>query len=303
MGQTPKIPEKRRYRARYRAGGLSIAYLAFGSLWILFSDALLVAVYPTYETQAALQLVKGLGFVVFTAMLLFWVVYRLLFANEVVRGKTRSIQGDRDLLLREMHHRIKNNLQFVISMLGIQRNASRSTDVYDALGVSQERTRALALANSALYRDALSLRDDNVRSITPVIEELIRTYQPFIALGGGSLDVHIDLGGAPLYDEILVPVSLSTSEVLSLVMQMLERSGGGNTSFRLRVYSEQDTILVELRHPLLGTSDSLSRDSLDLLSGFTAQSSGTILLPDAVNPRLCLSFRVPSHLQDQDSTT
>lgn len=278
-------------------------YLAIASLWILFSDALLIAVYPTYETQAALQSAKGLAFVVLTALLLFWVVYRLLIANEVLRVKTRGIQNDRDLLVREMHHRIKNNLQFVISMLGIQRNTSRSTDVYDALGVSQERTRALALANSALYRDTLSLRDDTVRSITPVIEELIRTYQPFIALGGGSLEVDIDLGAAPLCDEILVPVSLSTSEVLSLVMQILERSGGGSTRFALRVYRERDTILVELRHPLLGTSDSLSRDSLDLLSGLTAQSSGTILLPDADNPRVCLSFRAPSQMHDEDSTT
>lgn len=303
MGQTTSIPDKRRYRARYWAGGVSTAYLVVGSLWILFSDALLVTVYPLYESQTALQSVKGLVFVFLTALLFFVIVYRLLIVNEEVRGRNRGIQKDRDLLLREMHHRIKNNLQFVISMLGIQRSSSRSPDVYDALGVSQQRIRALALANSAMYRDALSLRDDPVRSITPVLEELIRTYEPFIALGGGSLDVEIDLGGAPLCDELRVPVSLGTSEVLSIAMQVLERFGRGDARFALRVYRKEDAILVELRNPLLGNSDSIPQDSVELLSGLTAQVSGGVLLPDGENPGVCLRFCIPSEFSDRNSTT
>ena len=294
MKQPVQVPEKRLRRARSRAIGMSSVYLLAGSIWIFLSDAALVAMFAVFETQVVLQFVKGLSYVAVTTIIFLILLYRLFVKQEELREQLSVSTQRQDMLLREMHHRIKNNLQFVISMLGIQRNASRSDDVYDALGISQTRTRALAHANSALYRDALSLRSDGQRRITPVLRELVQAYQPFITLAGGVLTADIDLGSEPLDDELLVPVSLGTGEILSLIMQILERAGEARPRFQLSVSRSNDSVVIEFRYPSLGTDERLAADSLELLTALALQASGRLQTPEAGNDRLLLTFRIPS---------
>lgn len=290
MEKQAHMHRKRQNRARSRAFFLSALYMVIGSLWIFLSDAAVIALYPDFENQALLQLVKGLFFVLATAVILYRVIHRLLISQEALRERLSERQSEHDLLVREMHHRIKNNLQFVISMLGIQRNSSRSPDVFEALGNSQARIRALAIANSALYRDALSLRTTSVRSITPVLDELVRTYEPFIALSGGKLRVRVDLGDTPLSDDLLVPVSLGTGEILSLVMQILEKESNGNSLFSLNIGRSGDAVVVELVHEGLSQCCEISSDTFDLLSGLAVQTQGSISVPEDGSDRFVVVF-------------
>ncbi len=290
MEKQAHMHRKRQNRARSRALFLSALYFVSGSVWIFLSDAAVIAMYPDFENQAFLQLAKGLFFVLATAGILYLVIHRLALSQEELRERLSEHQSEHDMLVREMHHRIKNNLQFVISMLGIQRNASRSPDVFDALGNSQARIRALAIANSALYRDALSLRTRRGRSITPVLDELVRTYEPFIALSGGKLRVGLDLGETPLSDDLLIPVSLGTGEILSLVMQILEKEGNGNSLFTLNICQSGNAVVVELEHDGLNRCCEISSDTLDLLSGLAAQTRGSISVPEDGSDRFVVVF-------------
>ena len=74
----------------------------------------------------------------------------------------RSLE-EKDLLLREIHHRVKNNLQIIASMLNLQSRTIKDENVLSAIRDSQSRVRAMALVHERIYRShnigEIDLRD------------------------------------------------------------------------------------------------------------------------------------------------
>jgi two-component sensor histidine kinase len=59
---------------------------------------------------------------------------------------------EKELLLREVHHRVKNNLQIVSSMLNLQQDEYEDPQLNSILGRAQNRIRSMALVHESLYR-------------------------------------------------------------------------------------------------------------------------------------------------------
>jgi PAS domain S-box-containing protein len=75
----------------------------------------------------------------------------------------RASLQEKGTLLREIHHRVKNNLQIISSLLSLQAAESGNPDVTNALAESQTRVRSMALVHEQLYRSekfsAINFRD------------------------------------------------------------------------------------------------------------------------------------------------
>ncbi len=63
----------------------------------------------------------------------------------------RSLE-EKEILLKEIHHRVKNNLQIISSFLNLQKEASSSKETEDALNEAESRVMAMALLHQSLYR-------------------------------------------------------------------------------------------------------------------------------------------------------
>jgi len=87
----------------------------------------------------------------------------------------RSLR-EKDVLMREMHHRAKNNLQVVSSLLSMQARTTRSKEAIDVLSKSQSRINTMALIHTQLY-ESEGLSELNMKEFVGTLsEELFRSY-------------------------------------------------------------------------------------------------------------------------------
>ncbi len=108
-------------------------------------------------------------------------------------------------VIQEMHHRIKNNLQQIVSLIRLEMRYSKYTTVEDALNDTLSRIIAISTVHELLTRDDL----DSV-SIKKVAESILTATQQSVVPPGKS--VHTSVEG----DDFILPLSKATSMALVL---------------------------------------------------------------------------------------
>ena len=71
-----------------------------------------------------------------------------------LENNLRKSLKEKETLLKEIHHRVKNNLQIVSSLLNFQKNTIRDQDALDKIKDSQSRIRSIALVHESIYQSA-----------------------------------------------------------------------------------------------------------------------------------------------------
>jgi len=113
--------------------------------------------------------------------------------------------------IREMHHRIKNNLQIVMSLLNLQATRLDDPAAQDALKQAQVRMNALALVHRILHE----LEDQSLVDLQRLLSGLIEQLES--ALGGEHrhIEVKCDIASRRAPSEIAVPLTLFTVEAVT----------------------------------------------------------------------------------------
>jgi two-component sensor histidine kinase len=123
----------------------------------------------------------------------------------------RASLKEKDALLKEVHHRVKNNLQLISSMLNLQ--AARSKDAAEAerFSDSRNRVRSMALVHENLYRtgDFANVRMDS--HIKALCTQLVQAYR----MSEQKVDVITDLEDIELDLDQAVSVGLIINELVS----------------------------------------------------------------------------------------
>ncbi|MGG6268566.1 sensor histidine kinase [Leptolyngbya sp. AN03gr2] len=153
----------------------------------------------------------------------------------------RASVREKEILLREIHHRIKNNLQVVTSLLDLQVMRVQDTDVQALLRSNQSRISSIALVHDRLSQlgNQNSIRlGEYVQSLVPM---LVQTY----AIEPNQITLRTAISGEiELSANRVVPVGLILNELISNALRHGLVNREGEIAVLLRVENSQVTLTV-----------------------------------------------------------
>ncbi|MCG2828606.1 sensor histidine kinase [Methanothermobacter sp. K4] len=177
------------------------------------------------EVEGTRRLMRSNGEIIYASLKLTRVGDELILIVEDQTDVIRSLR-EKELLLREIHHRVKNNLQIISSLLSIQERRLESDELSRVLRESRDRIRSIALVHEHLYRSTdlttIRIRDYLMNLISKISQgQLVK----------GSVRISADIEDLEFNLETSLPVGLIVSE---LVTNSLEHSGAENIGVKLR---------------------------------------------------------------------
>ena len=115
----------------------------------------------------------------------------------IEEARLQRALAEKEALLKEVHHRVKNNLQLISSLLNLQADRSDS-HVADLLAESRNRIHSMALVHENLYRAGDFGRVRMAGHITKLCQQLSRAYSDShrVAVRVTSSDLHLDIDRA-----------------------------------------------------------------------------------------------------------
>ena len=144
---------------------------------------------------------------------------------------------EKDSLLKEIHHRVKNNLQMVSSLLSLQTRNTKSRAAIEALEEGKSRVKAMALIHQKLYQND----DLSVIEMQGYIESLINSVQSVYKKGGHNISITVDAEGTELDIDRAIPFGLILNELVSNTFKYAFPDGddNGKIYIHLRKNGEQ----------------------------------------------------------------
>jgi two-component sensor histidine kinase len=130
---------------------------------------------------------------------------------KVIEEKIKTALQEKEVLLRELYHRTKNNMQVINSLLGLRGELAREDSVKSILNDMKNRIQAIALVHQKLYQSKNLSRVDLKDYITEFTQLLMKSYSSV----DKNIELKLDLESINVLIDTAVPCGLTINELLS----------------------------------------------------------------------------------------
>ncbi|WP_020539325.1 tetratricopeptide repeat-containing sensor histidine kinase [Lewinella cohaerens] len=184
-------------------------------------------------------------------LLLSLLLYSMIRQRTKISAQNQIIQKslkEKELLVKEIHHRVKNNLQMVSSLLNLQSRHLTDAAAVDALQLSKSRVRSMAMIHQSLYTGSeVSTSVDAKAYLEQLCEEIIGTYE------SEQVNITLETAIVPLEMDIetLIPLGLLVNEAITNAVKyaFVGRSAGQLT---LALQKSHDQLYLRIEDDGLG---------------------------------------------------
>jgi len=223
------------------------------SLYTLEKDGIIANIQTKYETekkekeiallnshhditQAKLQGSRRLTFALLVGL---GVVCALLYWLYSFNKKIKKASEERDVLLREIHHRVKNNLQVISALLDLQSRYIKDESALDALRQGHDRVESMALIHKDLYQHD-DLKGVNTQDyLEKLIDNLFESYK----INEGDIELKLDIDELWLDVDTMIPLGLTINELIS---NALKHAFVGQTNGQVIVRLKEQNEMLHL---------------------------------------------------------
>ncbi|GAA4022609.1 hypothetical protein GCM10022280_24100 [Sphingomonas swuensis] len=130
------------------------------------------------------------------------------------KNMAEALEGQRKLV-REVHHRVKNNLQVVASLLNIHRRSAGSDEARDAYSSIGRRVDALAVVHRNHFAE---LEENRGIALRPLLSELAANLRGSAPDHARMLDIGLDLESLNTTQDVAVATAFLTTEIVEHAM-------------------------------------------------------------------------------------
>jgi len=259
-------------------------------VWSKNPARLIIRVFPAYWQTLWFKLSAVI--IVIGILLL---IYRFRISMETVRRhelekaveeRTSEIAKERDtnaILLQEVHHRVKNNLQIIVSLLSLQSRFITNPALLNTFGEIQNRIRSMSLIHQKMYKTE-DLKSVNIEEyIRDLSNNLVSTYRLSNQI---DLDVNVEVNC--FNSDTLTPLGLIINEVISNALKYaFEEDRDGKITVSLSRIDDHKFEMI-IGDDGIGIKENIFEKEgesfgTELISALVEQLNGSIELMDSKN--------------------
>lgn len=136
---------------------------------------------------------------------------RYAIERKQAEEKIKASIKEKEVMLREIHHRVKNNMQIISSLLRLQARKIKNKKIIDMFNVAQSRIKSMALIHESLYRSGDLARinfSDFIKKLTIHLSAMYATEKDNVKLKLDVKNVILDINRA-------IPCGLIINELVS----------------------------------------------------------------------------------------
>ena len=146
---------------------------------------------------------------------------------------------EKEVLLQEVHHRVKNNMQIISSLLSLQANHTGSEDAAEVLKESRGRVKSMALIHEKLYHS----HNLSSLNIGEYLDNLVKDILSSYSRVSSRITSHVQVDDIYLNIDTALPMGLIVNELVSNCIKHAFPDGTGNINVSL-VCDKEEYILT-----------------------------------------------------------
>lgn len=193
--------------------------------------------------------------------------------------KIRQSLEEKEVLLKEVHHRVKNNLQVISSILNLQSSYVKDEGTLNILKESQNRIKSMSFIHESLYQ-TLDFSSINFKEyVKNLSENLIHSYSNL----DHEITLNLDIQNVFLNLDLAIPCGLIINEIISNALKYAFDDESEDGEITIKMKSDGDNLILFIGDNGIGLPQNIDFRKteslgLQLVVTLTAQLSGTIEL-------------------------
>lgn len=191
------------------------------------------------------SLTGGLGALLLIALLLYYVIRLRKKAEIKLEGKNVQLNKaieEKEILLKEIHHRVKNNLQIISSLLNIQGRQIDDKLAKQAINEGKNRVKAMALIHQNLYQNENLVGVDAGDYIYKLSESLVQNYK----ISENEIEIITDIEEIIFDVDIIIPFGLIINELISNSLKYAFPSNQTDGKIYIKLKQTNNNLILEV---------------------------------------------------------